>query len=458
MIDLTFFQSEIELIRFLTRGNYREVWILAYPAILTMMSQTLMSLVDTMMVGRLGKVELAAVGFAGTLVWCTSSFFNGTVSSVNSFVAQYYGAKEHTKCGIITWQGIYLSLIFGVIMVVIGYWSHVFFSLLGPSSQVQELGVAYTRIRMVGGGFFVLYLTLSCFFRGIGNTKTPMKVVIVANLINILFDYLLIFGKCGFPSLGVRGAAVATVFANFVAALILLAIYLSRRYSELFASRNSWRFQLSEIRRVLHIGAPIGVQYFLDMGSFLVFTAMIGRMGDDQLAANHIAIRLLSLSFMPCYGISIAATSLVGQYVGSKQPERAILSGYTAIKIGLFYSTLVAVLLLCLPRQLVGLFNKSPQVLYFGGRILLLCAFFQFFDGVGIISAGGLRGAGDTRWTMYVGVTFAWLLFAPLAFLFGMRLEMGVVGAWVGASIYIVILGLTMLGRFRGKKWLKIQI
>jgi Na+-driven multidrug efflux pump len=106
----------------------------------------------------------------------------------------------------------------------------------------------------------------------------------------------------------------------------------------------------------------------------------------------------------------------------------------------------------------VGLFNKSPQVLYFGGKILLLAAFFQLFDGVGIIRAGGLRGAGDTRWTMYVGVTFAWLLFAPLAFLFGMKLEMGVVGAWVGASIYIVILGLTMLGRFRSKKWLQIQI
>jgi len=444
--------------RSLIKGNYREVWILAYPAVLTMISQTVMSLVDAMMVGRLGKVELAAVGLAGTLVWCIHSFFNGTVSSVNTFVAQYYGAGEHRKCGIVTWQGVHLSLLFGIMLAILGLWAHSFFALMGPSAQVRELGVVYARIRLIGAGFFVVYLTLSCFFRGIGNTKTPMKVVIVANLINIVLDYLLIFGKFGFPRLEVRGAAIATVFANFVAALILLIVFLSRRYAHMFDSRRSISFRWSETLRLLRIGAPIGVQYFLDMGSFLFFSAMIGRMGDDQLAASHIALRLLHLAFMPSYGISIAATSLVGQYIGRKRPQDAIISGYTAMKMGLLYAVLVAVLFVSLPKQLVGLFNTSPQVIHFGTRILLLAALFQFFDGMGIISSGGLRGAGDTRWTMYVGVIFAWVLFAPLAFLFGIGLKMGVVGAWTGATIYIIILGLTLSGRFIRKKWLQIRI
>jgi MATE family multidrug resistance protein len=444
--------------RSLLRGNYREVWTLAYPAILTMMSQTVMSLVDAMMVGRLGKLELAAVGLAGTLVWCIFSFFNGTVTGVNTFVAQYYGAGEHEKCGTVAWHGLYLCLLFGIILAGLGYWGHIFFDLMRPSSQVRQLGSLYARIRMAGGGFFTAYLCLSCFFRGIGNTKTPMVVVIVANLINIVFDYLLIFGKLGFPQLGVRGAAIATVFANFVAALILLVIFLSRRYDQLFASRRTSRLRLSEIRRLLRLGTPIGVQYFLEMGSFLIFAAMIGRMGDDQLAANTAAIRLMHISFMPAFGISIAATSLVGQYLGAKQPDRAVLSGHTAIKLGLFYSTLVAAFFLFLRVPLLSMFNKSPQVLYLGTRILLFAAVFQFFDGMGIISAGGLRGAGDTRWTMIVGVLCAWFLFAPLALLFGFGLRMGVVGAWMGASIYIIILGLTLFWRFWSKRWMQIKI
>jgi MATE family multidrug resistance protein len=445
-------------VRSVLKGNYREVWFLAYPAILTMMSQTIMSLVDMWMVGRLGTAELAAVGLAGTLVWSIFSFFNGTVSSVNTFVAQYYGAREHERCGSNTWQGLYLTVLFGIILALIGYWSGAFFDLMRPSPQVRRLGIAYTQIRLMGGGFFVAYLTLSCFFRGIGNTKTPMKVVVIANLINIVFDWILIFGKIGFPRLGVRGAAIATVFANVFAALALLSIFLSKRYNEMFRSRRTIRFRWPEMQRMLRIGTPIGVQYFLDMGSFLVFAAMIGRMGDVQLAASNISIRLLSLSFLPAFGISIAATSLVGQYIGSKDPDRAILSGYTAIKMGLFYSACIAIVFLILRKPLIGLFDDSAEVLTYGARILLLAAAFQLFDAVGIVSSGGLRGAGDTRWIMMVGVSYAWLLFVPLALLFGYALDMGVVGAWMGATIYIIIFGLTLFWRFWSRKWMAIKI
>jgi Na+-driven multidrug efflux pump len=161
---------------------------------------------------------------------------------------------------------------------------------------------------------------------------------------------------------------------------------------------------------------------------------------------------------MPCYGISIAATSLVGQYIGRQDPDRAILSGYTALKMGLLYSAAVALLFLTLRKPLVAIFDDSPQVLYFGTRIMFLAAMFQVFDGLGITSSGGLRGAGDTRWIMVVGVACAWLLFVPLALFFGYGLKMGVVGAWMGATIHIIIFGTILFLRFRSKKWLEIKI
>jgi MATE family multidrug resistance protein len=310
----------------------------------------------------------------------------------------------------------------------------------------------------MGGGFFLVYLNLSCFFRGTGDTKTPMKVAIAANVVNLVGDYLLIFGHFGFPRMEVKGAAVATVFASLSGALIFLVLYLRRSFHARFRTRSLFAFSRERMIRMIRVGIPIGIQYFLDIGSFLVFSAYIGRMGDGPLAANHIAIRILSFSFMPCYGISIAATSLVGQYIGAKDFPSSETSGYNAIRIGLLYTAVIAVVFLLFADELAGIFSTEPDVLRFSSRILLLAAVFQIFDGVQMISSGSLRGAGDTRWPMIVAVLYTWFLFIPLAYVFGDILGGGVVGAWVGATIYIILLGATLLLRYRSGAWKTMKI
>ncbi len=440
------------------KGSYAEVWHIAYPAVLTMISQTLMSFTDAAMVGRLGAVELAGVGLAGTLVWGLYSFFNGLVNGVNTFVAQDYGAERYSSIGRMTWQGIYFAAISGAVLLVLSNFSGGLFRLLGPAQDVQAVGSTYLRIRMQGGLFIILWMCFSSFLRGLGDTRTPLKITLIANVINIVGDYLLIFGKLGLPRLGTEGAAIATIAANAVGAVLFFLAFIHTKNASAYATRSSWRPHAGEMRRLAGVGLPIGLQWFLDMGSFIVFSALIGRIGTMQLAANEATIRLLSLSFLPLFGVSIAATTLMGQYIGQEEPQYAHRSGNSAIRLGLVYTSFIALIFLVFPDKLVAIINSDPDVVRIGSRIVRLVAVFQIFDGVGIISNGCLRGAGDTRWAMFIGMGYAWFLFLPMAYIGGIVLKGGALGAWAGATLYIMALGLTFYLRFRSGKWQSIKI
>ena len=437
-------------------GGYSEVLWLAYPIVITMVSRTIITFVDTAMVGRLGTFQMAAVGLAGILTWTMISFFGGFLTCVNTFVAQHYGADQPKIVAVVAWQGLYLAVGSYLLLLLISRLIPYFFDLMKPSVEVQQLGITYAQIRFYGGlGTFISF-ALSGFLFGIGDTRTPMWIEIFANLINIVFDYLLIFGNFGFPRLEVAGAAISTVISGGIAACIYLLIFLSRKTDLRFQVRTLFKPQLSQIRRLLRTGLPMGVQGMLDVGNFTIFSAMIGRMGNAELAANTAAITLLHTSFMPLIGISLAATTLVGQYIGSGQFHYARKSGYTAIKIGLTYASLMAVIFFTMPNKLLALLTDDPNVVKLGSRILFLAALFQLSDGCGICSSGALKGAGDTLFTMIVGISYGWLLFLPLAYWLGQIY--GVSGAWTGATIYIILLGMTYFLRFLSNRWEKIQI
>jgi MATE family multidrug resistance protein len=439
-------------------GGYREVWKLAFPAILTMVSQTVMWTVDSAMVGQVGKVELAAVGLGGILVWTIYSFFLGLINSINTFVSQNHGARRYHRCAEYLWQGIYIALLAGTVILVIRLFNHHTINLLGPADEVKNPSIAYANIRMLSAPFMMIHFAFANFFRGIGNTKTPMKVVAFANLINLIADYFLIFGKGPFPFMGVVGAAWATAFANFIAALLFVLIAFSKRYRLTYEISKRWQPQWTDIKNLLTIGTPIAVHFFLDMGSFLVFSAYIGRMGTEPLAVNQIIIQILALSFMPCQGFAIAATTLMGRYIGAGTADLAKKSAYNAIRLGAIYSGTIAAVCLLFPEPLIRIFNDDAIVIELGKRTMVWAVLFQIFDSIQMVSAGALRGAGDTKVPMQITIGGAWLLFIPLAYLFGSVLSGGVVWAWAGGSCYAIFLGVTMLLRLKRERWREIRI
>jgi MATE family multidrug resistance protein len=434
------------------------VWRLAYPAILTMVSQTIMWTVDAAMVGHVGKTELAAVGLGGILIWTLYSFFIGLTSAVNTFVAQSHGAGELRKCGVYLWQGLYLSLAAAALVFAVRAFVPEIMSLLRPDPAVQAEAAGYIRIRMLSVPFFLAHHTYADFYRGIGDTRTPLKVLVFAHALNVVGDYALIFGKGPFPALGVDGAAWATSLANVVAAVIFAVLLARKAMRRRYGTLEGVRPRRAETVRLLRVGLPIAAHFFLDMGSFLVFSAYIGRMGTDALAANQIAIQVLALSFMPAQGFAVAATTLVGQYVGAGRPDLAQRCAYRSILLGLAYAGFIAALCWTLPGPLVRVFNSDATVVALGMKLLLLAGLFQAFDAVQFIADGALRGAGDTRVPMLIIVGGAWFVFLPTAWLLGSVLERGVVGAWVGALLYITVVGALMFARLRAGRWRSIVL
>jgi len=451
-------QSDTQANREYSPGSYRQVWILSYPIIITMISQTFMGLASTIMLGRISTAQLGAAGLGGTIMWTCFSFFNGLLSSANTFIAQDYGGKEYKNIGKMMWYYIYISIASYLVLFLFQFAIDPILRLINSSAEVATYSNTYIRIRFYSGiGVFVSF-SLAGFFRGIGDTRTPMYVAIISNVINLVASYILIFGKYGFPRLEIAGASIANGIASVMSGILLFIVCLSSKNNREYATRSFPRIEFAQIRRIVWVGVPMGVQFLLDNGSFSLFSAFIARMGDAPLAANNAAMSIMSTSFMPLVGISIGATILVGQYIGSKEIEYARKSGYTAIKFGFMYAGAIATCFFIFHKQLLSLVCKDPEVIRLGAKLLILAGIFQVSDALGICSNGALRGAGDTRFTMLIGLSYAWFLFIPLAYFFGFTLNGGVAGAWVGATIYIILYGVTVFIRFRRGKWESLRI
>ena len=439
-------------------GGVREVLVLAFPVILTQISMTAMGIVDSAMVGSLGATELGAVGFGGIWLWTFVSFFVGTMSAVQTFVSQREGAGASSECGAWAWQGLYALAPMGLLATAILYFgAEDLMRLLGPSEELQPLATSYVSVRSLGILGVLGAVAMSSFFRGIGDTKTPLYATLVANTANVVLDYGLIFGELGLPRLGVTGAGAATAIAEWIylAAMILpfLRPLIRQRYH---TTRRTPR--PSDIRRLLRTGAPIGGQWWLEMVSFAAFTTLVARMGDASMAASQVFVALLSISFMQATGLATAVQTLVGQYIGSEQHVYAEKSFRSGLKLAVFLAGGIAILFYSVPELLVGIFTDDPEVIRLGVPLILLGALFQFFDAFGIVADGALRGAGDTRWPFVIRFALGWLVFLPLAYWMGIVLEGGLSWAWAAGVIEVSLLSMALIWRFRSGAWRHIVI
>jgi MATE family multidrug resistance protein len=439
-------------------GGMREVVILAYPVVLSNLSVTLLQLVDTAFVGRLGPTELGGVGYAGVWYWTALCFFMGTATGVQTFVSQAHGAGRERDCGAWAWHSMYsLAPVAGVTLLVFAVVFPYLLGLLGPSADLQGVATDYIRPRAFGGGAAVAGMALASFFRGIGDTRIPLWAMLAANVINGVLDYGLIFGNLGMPEMGVAGAGVASATAEWTYAGLLLFAFRRKRVDGPFRTAPV-RPDREPVRRLARISLPIGGQWFLEMITFALFTNIVARMGDLQMAASQAFLALLHLSFMQVVGLSVASGTLVGRYIGSHDPEAAERSYRTSQKLGLIVVVAVAALFLSLPEVLIGIFTTDAEVIRLGRPLLAVGAVFQLFDAVAIVASGSLRGAGDTRWPFVVQATLAWTTFLPLAYLGGVVLEGGLIGAWLGGSVNVALLSAVLAWRWRSGVWKSMEI
>lgn len=458
-------------------GGMAEMLALAFPLILSMASFTVMQFVDRVFLARFSPESIQAALPAGILAFTMSSFFHALAGYAGTFVAQYHGAGSKSGCGRSAAQGLWLALACTPLiwaLIPAGRWT---LRLAGHPPPVLAEEIVYFDVLMWGGGVPVLASALNAFFTGLGDTRTAMKGAVLGNAVNIVLDYLLIFGVWGFPRMGIAGAAWATVAGAAVTAGYLAARYFGPAPAREYGTRNL-RLDGPLLARIVRFGAPSALQLILDVGSFTVFVLLTGRMGGLALAASNIALSINNVAFQPLLGLNMAAAILVGQYQGRRDSGTAERAGWSALKIGWIYMILVGASFLLFPEAYVRLFTGEgtgldPEALYRTAKwLLVMMAAWGLFDTVNIILSGVLKGAGDTRFAMLYSVGMGWGLWIPGTLGIAWRLNRlqrspggvpdwmfgGIVPIWLWMTIFVLVLAVGFAWRFRSGRWKSIVL
>lgn len=446
-------------------GGRKELMQVAWPLIINSGTFAVLNFSDRLFLSWYGEAEFRASLPSGILFFTLVCGFMALAGFANTFVAQYWGAGDKQGCARATAQGILFSLLsFPLIMALtpIGLWT---LRLSGHGPEVLALEEEYFRILMWCGGGMTLSSALSSFFSGRGKTSVIMACNVFANGLNILLNYLFIFGKWGCPEMGIAGAGWATVVGSWTSPLVFALLYFSRPVNNAFGTIGNLRYNHWLFKRMIRFGLPSGIHLFLDIASFTIFVMLVGRMGAVAHIASNIALSINLIAFMPMIGMGMAASILVGQYLGRNQPEYAERMGWLALKTGIAYVLLIGATFLIFPGFYINIFEGDMDgsvpfsELFRAVRILLvLLAIWGTAETSSVVISGALKGAGDTHFVMYFQSAVAWgfLVLGQLLIVFVFR--GGVYASWIWTLLYIVILGIGFILRFRSSRWKSIDL
>jgi len=440
-------------------GGYREVLVLAAPLIVSTGSLALQEFVDRMFLSWYSPASIAAAMPAGILYFTVLSIFLGTASYVNTFVAQYHGAGRFERIGPSMWQGLYVALAGGLLMLALAPLSSRLFALIGHPPEVQRLEADYFRVLCYGSVFPIANAALGGFFSGRGRPWPVMWANLAATGVNIFLNALLIFGRWGLPELGIVGAAISTCAAGGVAFAVLAVLLMRPSFEQMFAVRSGWAPQGELLRRLLRFGLPSGVQFFIDIFGFTVFILLIGRIGTAELAATNIAFNINSLAFMPMIGLGTAISILVGRYIGEREVGLAERSVYSGATLCFAFMGLLSLAYVLVPGFFVRFFAPRGDPEGFAAIsaiavvLLRFVAVYSLFDTMNIVFASAIKGAGDTRFVMLMILVLSVGVLIVPTYVALVRLRVGIYSAWVFVSAYIILLGCGFLVRFLRGKW-----
>ncbi len=446
------------------KGGYRELLIIAFPLIISTGVHSIQHFVDRLFLAWYSPEAIAAAMPAGMLNFSLMCVFLGTAGYTSTFVAQYYGSHNYKKIGAVIWNGLYVSLIGGIFILCIIPFAEEIFSIIGHEDSVFKYEVQYFKIVNLGAFPAIAATSLSGFFSGTNRTLPIMWINLFAMLINIILDYLIIFGNFGFPELGMKGAAIATVIAHsfsFLAYLILINRY---KFKDKFNIHFKWKIDIDLFKRFLKYGLPNGVHFFIDIAGFTLFILIVGRLGTISLAATNIAFNLNNLVFLPMIGLGIAVSVITGNYLGNNDPKIAERVTYTGLTVTYIYVIPIIISFLIFPSFYINIFShnsttdKFDQIMPIVFILIKFIALYSIFDVLNVIFSATLRGAGDTKFIMiYVSLLSLTFLIIP-TYLIVEYFRLDIIHAWIILTFYISLLGIGFFLRFLQGKWKNMRI
>lgn len=438
----------------------KDVWRLAIPVILTNFLQTLVNVVDVFMVGRLGPLEVAALGMSQTIRLLVLVTVLSVTAGSMSLAAQATGRRDNDALSLVTRQSLLLAVLLGIALSLFGYvFSEPILTFLAGNSDpiVVAHGVSYLHIFFLAGVFLTLNFAINALMQGAGDTVTPLVLVGIINILNILLNYLLMFGPGVFPALGLGGAALGTLIARGLGALLGLSLFYSGRNIIKLKGFN-YRPQWQYFKNILSIGVPSGLQGIArNMTQVFVLRFVTSTpAGAYGAAALAIGSQIESLASMPVLGINVAATALVGKSIGAWHVEEAKLRGNIAIGFGVLVMLVLSLPLILFAPQLILFFEPGahPTIQEAGKSYLQINGLSYLFLAIAMVSNGALRGAGDTLPGLLGTIVGRWLVTIPLAYVLALPLGWGVNGVWIAMAVGNVIQGVFVLVRWLRERWL----
>ena len=434
----------------------RRTLTIAWPSIVESFLVALVGFIDTIMVSSLGEEAIAAVGLTTQPKFIGLAFFISLNVAISAIVAHRRGEGDRESANRVLLQALMITLGMTVIIsIACVVFADPIITISGSRPDTHASAVEYFQIIMGAMIFNVISLCINAAQRGSGNTKIAMRTNIVSNLVNVAFNYLLIGGNLGFPALGIKGAAIATVIGTVVAMIMSIGSvmrvdgYLSFRHIK----RKDIRFDKRSIRSILNIGSStMAEQVFFRIG-FLSFSVIIANLGTIEFAAHMIGMNLMSLSFSFGDGLSAASIALVGRSLGEKRLDMARVYGSFCQRTGIVFSAILSVFFLAFGRPIFGLFSDDPVVLDYGVMIMAVLAVAVFLQISQVIFSGCLRGAGDTKFTAFVSLVSVAMIRPGASWLLCYPLGLGLLGAWLGLTFDQLSRFLLTFFRFKSGKW-----
>ena len=431
---------------------YRRNLKIALPVMFAQLGQAIVMLADTVMVGHLGTVELAAVSFGSSVFMIGFLFALGLSIGATPLIGKEYAAGEYRRSAIIFQNSILfdigVSLVLGGIMWAVSF----FMDRMGQPDEVWPLAQEYFRISVYTLPFVLLFQSFRQFMEGIGNTKYAMVITLVGNILNIFLNWVLIFGKLGCPMLGVAGAAYATLIARILMSIAFVVLFFVKRplirYFYFFGKKS---FSRREIKGLAYMGIPIGSQMLLETLGMSLSSIMVGWFGAVALASHQIAMNLSSLTFMISSGLASATTIRVSHQIGVKDFKSMRKAGIASTHLSLLFSCACAIVLFFFRVQIASVFSVDPQVLELSSLLIAIVAIYQFGDGFQVVSIGALRGMSDVYAPMVVAIVCYLIVNLSMAYLLAVIFNWGAVGVWIAFMIELYLAAILLGLRFRHK-------
>ena len=441
------------------RAPIVELFLLAVPTILQMVAYTVEQFCDTLMLSRVSDLHATAAGNAGGVVFAVISFGFGVLMLINALVSQNFGAKKPLECGPVLWQGVWFSLAYALLVLPLIPAAPWVFGVLRHGPDLVALEVPYFNVSMSLIALKLVAVALGQFMLAVNRPQVVFWAAAAGMVLNVLVNWLLIYGNLGCPALGVAGAAWGTN-AAMLSELVIVAAVAFRPLMRQTYRLTAWQIDRARLTELLRYGVPSGVQMTGDVVAWvLFFTAVVPFYGLAAMAANMYMLQYMKLSFMPAFGLSTAVTALVARYVGAGRPDLSARRAHLGFAVTAGYMLSCGVVFFTLRRPLIGLFTDDPTVVGIGASLMVVAAIFQFFDSMFILYTGALRGVKDTFVPAVVQIALCWTLVLAGGFACAIYLpQLGLIAPWLLACVYGMALGLFLLVRFRAGRWKTIPV